>query len=230
MTEAAAHCRIHGSLIARSERRLLIFIATRLPRSVTPDQLTALGLAGSLITLFAYIATNISPTFLWIANFGLVVHWFGDSLDGTLARVRGIERPRYGYFVDQNVDALSNLFIAGGIGASPFVQPEFALLVLAAYHMLSVSTVARAVVTGRMHVAVMGLGPTEMRLGIIALNMCILAFGAPHFQLFEMDFTWCDPVLLVIFLGLVVLFLVDVRREAAALAKLDRPAHQRRPS
>src|SRR4051794_7652428 len=98
-------------LLARPEKRVLTAIARRLPRWVLPDDLTALGVAAAIGICIAYQATNADRAWLWVASALLIVHWFGDSLDGTLARVRGIERPRYGYYLDHLVDAISTAFI-----------------------------------------------------------------------------------------------------------------------
>src|SRR3954453_14318119 len=98
-------------LLARYEKRVLTAVARRLPRWVLPDDLTALGVAAAVGICIASIATNADHAWLWGASALLVVPWLGDSLDGTLARVRGIERPRYGYYLDHLVDAISTTCI-----------------------------------------------------------------------------------------------------------------------
>ncbi len=108
-------------LLARPEKRLLRWIASRLPRWVLPDDLTALGVLSALAIGGAYQLSNQSLDWLWVANALLVVHWLGDSLDGTLARVREIERPTYGYYLDHLIDAASTAAIGIGLGLSPFM-------------------------------------------------------------------------------------------------------------
>src|SRR3954464_4061487 len=108
-------------LLAKPEKRLLRAIASRLPRWIVPDDLTALGVAAAIAICVAYQATNANRAWLWVASALLVVHWFGDSLDGTLARVRKAERPRYGYYLDHLVDAVSTACIGIGLGLSPFM-------------------------------------------------------------------------------------------------------------
>src|SRR4051794_7095727 len=110
-TSAVESTREPNFLLARHEKRALTAIARRLPRWILPDDLTALGVVAAVAICIAYQATNVSPGWLWVASGLLVVHWLGDSLDGTLARVRGIERPRYGYYLDHLVDAISTAFI-----------------------------------------------------------------------------------------------------------------------
>jgi archaetidylinositol phosphate synthase len=94
--------------VAEIERRALVGIATRLPAAVTPNTLTAVGLLGALIAMFGYFLAVGRPAMLWLANIGFVLNWFGDSLDGTVARVRGIERPHFGFFLDKSTDVLAH--------------------------------------------------------------------------------------------------------------------------
>src|SRR4051794_4158652 len=110
-TTAAAHSREPKFLLAPFERRALPWLAQRLPKWVLPDHLTALGVLAALGIGAAYGLSNDGAVWLWVASALLVVHWFGDSLDGTLARVRRIERPRYGYYLDHLTDAISTAFI-----------------------------------------------------------------------------------------------------------------------
>src|SRR5688572_11914557 len=101
--------RIQGNLLAVQERRLLTWICQRLPAWVTPDQLTVLALLGAVAVFAGYAGSNFDRNWLWLPVAGYIVHWFGDSLDGSLARFRAIERPRYGYFVDHSADVLGAL-------------------------------------------------------------------------------------------------------------------------
>lgn len=206
--------RHNGSLIAAWEKLALIAIAKRLPAFATPNFLTAFGVFGAVVVLISYCFGNIDVWFLWLANLGIVIHWLGDSLDGTVARVRGIERPKFGFFLDQTVDLISNLLIALGIGLSPWVRLDVALLMLTAYHMLAVYVLVYSLVQGEFHLDVAGFGPTEMRLGIIVLNLAIMAIGAPSLTVAGLPFTWCDVLLLVIFVGLIALFLFELISKA----------------
>jgi archaetidylinositol phosphate synthase len=114
-------------LLARVEAYALRSIAVRLPRWVLPDHLTALGVVAALGVGACYLLSNHSPAWLWAASALLVVHWLGDSLDGTLARVRRIERPRYGYYLDHLTDAFSTVVIGIGLGLSPYMLLATAL-------------------------------------------------------------------------------------------------------
>jgi len=139
--------RVHLSFLARYERHLLLWLAVRLPNIVTPDRLTTFGLAGALLCGLAYAATPFSAGFLWLASLGLIANWFGDSLDGTLARCRGIERPRYGFFIDHTTDVASQVFIFLGLGVSPYMHLEMACLALMSYWVAALYTFIRALAT-----------------------------------------------------------------------------------
>jgi archaetidylinositol phosphate synthase len=164
-------------LLARHERRVLTTIARRLPRWILPDDLTALGVAAAVGICIAYQATNADRAWLWVASALLVVHWLGDSLDGTLARVRGIERPRYGYYLDHLVDAISTACIGIGLGLSPYMLLATGALIVVAYLMLSINVYLESYALGRFSIGYGRLGPTEVRVALIALNVA-LALGA----------------------------------------------------
>src|SRR3954466_8486342 len=163
-------------LLARHEKRVLTALARRLPRWVLPNDLTALGVAAAVGICIAYQATNADHTWLWVASALLVVHWLGDSLDGTLARVRGIERPRYGYYLDHLVDAFSTAAIGIGRGVSPFMLLSVGPLLVVAYLVLSINVYLESYALGRFSIGYGKVGPTEMRLLLIGLNTA-LALG-----------------------------------------------------
>lgn len=169
--------RIHGSVLAGAERRLLIWICPRLPRWVTPDQLTGLGLTAAFLIAVAYALSVFNPVWLWLAVLGYVLNWFGDSLDGTLARYRNIERPAYGYFIDHSCDGLATLLIMSGLGLSPYVRLDVALLAAAGYLLLAVHTFLVAKVADIFKVSQAGIGPTEVRLVLIALTTAMFFLG-----------------------------------------------------
>ncbi|HYC94316.1 MAG TPA: CDP-alcohol phosphatidyltransferase family protein [Sphingomicrobium sp.] len=169
--------RIQGNLLARAERRLLNWLCARLPAWVKPDQLTALGLIGAAMVLIGYAASGSDAQWLWLAIAGFVVHWFGDSLDGSLARFRHIERPRFGYFIDHSADGLGNLMIVGGLGLSPFVRLDVSLIALAGYYLLSIHAFLAARVLGELRLSYAAAGPTELRLALIGMTLLMLSFG-----------------------------------------------------
>lgn len=172
--------RIQENLLARAERRVLNRLCAAMPNWVTPDQLTALGMAGAVLILAGYLASAEHPAWLWLAIGGFVLHWFGDSLDGSLARFRKIERPRYGYFLDHSCDGLATAMIVAGIGLSPYVAMDAALLGLAGYLLLSIHAFLTVRVLGELPLTYLSLGPTEVRLLLIVLTIAFLVFGVPQ--------------------------------------------------
>jgi len=170
--------RIQANLLAKAERRVLTWLCARLPAWVTPDVLTALGLAGALIIFAGYALSAVDPAWLWVVVAGFVVHWLGDSLDGSLARFRQIERPDFGYFIDHSTDGLANLLILAGLGLSPFVRLDIALFALAGYLLLSVHAFLAARVIGELRLSYLAAGPTELRLVLVAITLSMFAFGA----------------------------------------------------
>jgi phosphatidylglycerophosphate synthase len=214
-------------LLAAPERRLLRAIAARLPRWVMPDHLTALGIAGALGVGAGYALTLFHPGWLWLASAMLVVNWFGDSLDGTTARVRQIERPKYGYYLDHAVDGINTLAVGVGIGISPYVPLEVALLLVIAYLCLSINLYLEAQVVGVFDMGYGIFGPTEVRLLLILANTGLWAgetvagLAAAHV---ERVATW-------VFLGVTAgMFYAFARRfsiNLRRLARLEPPGRRR---
>jgi len=163
-------------LLARPEARVLEWIARRLPARVMPDHLTALGVAAAAAIAVAYALSGHSTAWLWAASGLLVVHWLGDSLDGTLARVRRAERPRYGYYLDHLVDAIATTLIGVGLGFSPYMLVATGLVLVVAYLVLSINTYLETNTLGVFSLGYGRLGPTEARVGLIAINT-LLALG-----------------------------------------------------
>lgn len=224
MADVQSQERVLSSLTSVAEKRLLIWLAERMPSWVTPDLLTIVGVLGSLIVFLGYLLSHLGPAYLWVVIAGLVVNWFGDSVDGTLARVRHIERPRYGFYVDHGVDVISQTLIILGIGASPFVHWQFAALVLIGYLSISVLTYVRAFVDGVFKISYGRIGPTEMRI-VLALatlvmglfpNPADIATGIPGHA--ESPY---DLLLLAIAAILEVAFVVSFLRGARELADVD---------
>jgi phosphatidylglycerophosphate synthase len=193
---AAAATREKTFLLARPEARALEWIARRVPQRVLPDHLTLLGVVAAVGIAAAYVLSNGDSAWLWAASGLLVVHWLGDSLDGTLARVRRIERPTYGYYLDHLVDAVATAVIGIGLGLSPYLLLATGTVLVIAYLVLSINTYLETQALGVFRLGYGRLGPTEARLGLIALNTA-LALGAPlGFELAGVGLTALDVVVL----------------------------------
>jgi phosphatidylglycerophosphate synthase len=160
-------------LLAAPEKRLLVAMAKRMPAAVNSDHLTALGVLGALGAGAAYYMTNRDPAWFWLASAMLVVNWFGDSLDGTVARVRKIERPRFGFYLDHAVDAFATVVIGAAVGLSPWVSFDVALVLVIAYLVLSINVYLEAQVFKRFQLSYGLLGPTEARILLILVNTAL---------------------------------------------------------
>ena len=204
-------------LLAGPERRLLRRIAAALPARVTSDSLTALGVAGAAAAGVAYALSASQAWWLWVASIAIVINWFGDSLDGTLARVRRHERPRYGYYLDHIVDAVSTAAIGVGIGLSGWVDLEVALLLVVAYLSLSINVYLESAVFGVFRIAYGRLGPTEVRIILILANAAlVLAGGSASRETVALLTNLGATLLAVAMLGIL------MARFAANLNRLDR--------
>lgn len=199
--------RIQQNVLARSERRLLNWLCARLPAWVTPDQLTTLGFAGAVMVAAGYVLSWLGAGWLVLSLVGYVVHWFGDSLDGSLARWRRIERPTYGYFVDHSVDAVATLLMVGGIGVSPYMRLDVALMAVIGYLLLSIHSFLAAKVIGEFRLSYMAGGPTELRLMLMTMTILMPVVGAE--MVMETAFSAFDLFALLIASILVTLFVVQ---------------------
>jgi archaetidylinositol phosphate synthase len=156
--------RVHGSLLAAAEKRLLIRMASRLPDWVNSDHLTALGALAMVAAGLSYAVAPIWPWALVMVVVFLTVNWFGDSLDGTLARVRHHERPRYGFYVDHVLDAVGILFLIGGLVAGGFLHIAPAAAFLVAYYLLTIEIALATHALGTFRISYWKFGPTELRI------------------------------------------------------------------
>jgi len=185
-------------LLARHEGRVLDWIARRLPSRVMPDHLTVMGVLAAFGIAGAYLLSNGDRAWLWAASALLVVHWLGDSLDGTLARVRRIERPKYGYYLDHLVDALATAVIGLGLGLSPWMLLAVGLAIVVAYLVLSINTYLETYAFGVFTLGYGRLGPTEARLGLIVLNTLIALGVGLGFEVGGLGLTVLDVIGLAI--------------------------------
>lgn len=168
--------RIQRGLLTGLERRTLLWIAPRLPQAVNSDHLTLLALVAMAGVGASYWLASVTPIGLVLATLLLAVNWFGDSLDGTLARVRDQQRPRYGYYVDHVVDVVGTTFLFGGLALSGLMQPEIAAVTLLAYFLVSLEVYLATHSLGEFHMSFFGVGPTELRILLAAGNVALLLF------------------------------------------------------
>jgi archaetidylinositol phosphate synthase len=205
------------SVLAAAEKRLLIHIAKRLPAWINSDHLTVLGGVAMLGAGASYWLSARYPLTLVLAVVFLAINWFGDSLDGTVARVRNCQRPRYGFYVDHILDTVGALFIVAGLGLSGHMTPLVAAVVLAAYYMLSIEVYLAASVLKTFRMGFFGFGPTELRIlmaiGTVALfNHAKVNIAGHAFLLFDVGGV-CAAA------GMIVFFLASSARNTGALYK-----------
>lgn len=223
MNDINNHRRVNDILLGPLERPTLQWLAANMPAWVTPDLCTAIGVLGALVTGLSYLLSNYSNAFLWLASFGFIVNWFGDSLDGTLARHRRIERPVFGFFVDHTTDAFSQLVIFLGLGLTPYVTFNIACLASISYLLLSVLVYVRTSAVGEFKISYGMLGPTEIRAIAILLNTAMY-FGSIYapawkFEIAGQAFTPYDLVLAGVALLMFIFFVTTTIQETIRLAK-----------
>jgi phosphatidylglycerophosphate synthase len=224
MSEINNHRRVNDILLGPLERPTLKWLAAHMPAWVTPDTCTIVGVLGSLGVAASYILSSYDRNLLWLASLGFVVNWLGDSLDGTLARYRRIERPVYGFFVDHTIDAFSVSVIMLGLGLTPYVSFNVACLTLIAYLLLCVLVFVRTSAVGEFKISYGRLGPTEIRVLAIFLNT-VMYFGgvqtsqASRGPLSQIIISPYDLFLAGLAVLLLSFFLVTAVKETVKLAK-----------
>ena len=221
MGDIKPHKRVNDILLGPLERPTLQWLAAHMPDWINPDILTGIGILGAVLIFFSYWLSNEVSGFLWIANLGFVINWFGDSLDGTLARYRQSERPKYGFFVDHTVDSFNEVLIVLGLGLSPYVTFSVACLALIGYLLMSILVYIRTYVNGVFQLSYGKFGPTEVRVILILLNIVMFFLGVPDVKLpLGLNTVYDIPIALIAAI-LAILYTVGSIRGAVELAKME---------
>ncbi len=173
-TAVQLHARENNSLSADVEKRALVWMSERMPGWVNSDHLTLLGFAGMIVTGFAYWAASYNEAALLLVVVGLTVNWFGDSMDGTLARVRNKLRPRYGFYVDHMVDVFGVSAVLAGLGISRFMSPAVAAGLFMAYMLVSIDIYLATHALGKFKISFGIFGGTELRFLLALGSMAVL--------------------------------------------------------
>lgn len=221
MNDIKSHKRVNDIFLAPLERPALQWLAAHMPAWVSPDILTGVGLIGAVVIFLGYCLTSFDKNFLLLASLGFVINWFGDSLDGTLARYRNTQRPRYGFFVDHTMDAFSEVLVFIGLGLSPYVHFGIACLALIGYLLMSILVYVRTCVNGEFKISYSRIGPTEMRVIAISANLLIYFIGNPMIKLPLLSITIYDFIVAIVAALLVLVFMISTVRQANQLSKLE---------
>lgn len=221
MDNIKSHKRVNDILLGPLERPALAWLAARLPKWVTPDILTGLGLLAGILIALSYWLTNVNKNFLWLASFGFFLNWYGDSLDGTVARFRKIERPRYGFFIDHNMDAITSILIFWGLGLSPYVDFKIAMLGLSSYMLLAVFVYVLTYATGVFRISSSKIGPTEIRAIAVLANTIVYYVGNPKIEFLFGAYTLYSLIVLGVAIMLFGLFIINVTQEAKNLLQVE---------
>lgn len=180
--------RIQESVLANSEKKLLVRMANHVPAWINSDHLTLLGFAAQLMTGFSYAMARANRMWL-IAGIGfLALNWLGDSLDGTLARVRNQQRPRYGFYVDHILDSIGAVGLMGGLALSGYMSPLIAIGLLVLFLLLSIQSYLATYTLGEFRMSFWSFGPTELRLLLMCGNLTLFRWPwvlHGHYRLFD---------------------------------------------
>jgi len=166
--------RLQQSFVAAAEKRTLIWLAERTPIWINSDHLTLLGFAAQCLAGVCYALARWHRSMLLVGIVFLALNWLGDSLDGTLARVRNCQRPRYGFYVDHVADTFAAFFLMGGLALSGYIHPAIAFGLLIAFLMLSIEAYLATYTLGQFQLSYWKFGPTEIRLLLAAGNLALL--------------------------------------------------------
>lgn len=220
--------RIQTSFLNATEKKVLVWLARRQPEWMTSDILTGIGTFGAVIIAAGYILSGWDPKFLWLSSLGFVINWYGDSLDGTLARVRDMQRPVYGYYIDHTVDAICEVLIFVSVGLSGLMHIWIAMAALVMYLLLTINVCMNAHLKREFKLTYAKMGPTEFRLIMILINTLLVLITplrefSSSFVLLghEVVFGVLDYVGVVVVAVLVVIYLVTVSKDLKGYAVAD---------
>ena len=220
--------RIQTSVLNALEKKVLVYLAERQPKWMTSDILTYIGTFGAMVIAGGYILSSWNINFLWLSSLGFIINWYGDSLDGTLARVRKMQRPIYGYYIDHTIDAINEVMIFVGVGLSGLMHLEIALLALVMYFLMTINVSINAHLKKEFKLTYASMGPTEFRIIMIIINT-IFALIRP-LRDFSHSFTLCghtftfgalDYIGILIIIILALMHLTTVRKDIKDYAKID---------
>jgi phosphatidylglycerophosphate synthase len=212
--------RIQQAFTAKLEKQALVWMAERMPARINSDHLTALGAVAQFLAGVTYALAGFSPRWLIATNFFIALNWFGDSLDGTLARVRNQQRPRYGFYVDHVIDTFGAAFLMGGLAVSGFLHWTIALAMLVAFLMCSIEVYLATYTLGKFQLSYGKFGPTEIRIALCIGNVALMY--RPWVHLFGQQFRLFDVGGVIAVAGMIAIMVVSTIRHTAQLYREER--------
>lgn len=212
--------RVQQAITARLEKKILVWLAEQVPDSVSPDHLTALGFAAQFLAGASYALARWNKFALLLAVVFIGINWFGDSLDGTLARYRGKLRPRYGFYVDHMVDTFGSLFLMSGLALSGFIHWQIAVGMLVGFLVLSVESYLTTYTIGKFPMSHGFFGPTEIRILLIIGSVALLRW--PHVHRFGHDFLLFDIGGAIAIAGMLLMSVISTVRHTVTLYREER--------
>jgi len=208
------------SILAPLEKRALLWLAARMPSRVNSDHLTLLGMSAMFLAGLSYYLSRWNPLYLHMVSFWLVVNWFGDSLDGTLARYRNRLRPKYGYYVDHVADMFGHMFLLGGLALSGYMTESIAIGLLILFYMLSINAYLATYSVGIFKMSYWLFGPTELRVLLIIGNFALLY--RPRVDLFGGNYLLYDVGGLIGMIGMALILLISIIKNTVTLYNRER--------
>ena len=220
--------RIQTSVLNALEKKVLVYLAERQPRWMTSDILTYIGVFGAVVIAAGYVLSAWNINFLWLSSLGFIINWYGDSLDGTLARVRKTQRPIYGYYLDHTIDAINEVMIFVGVGLSGLMHLEISLLALVMYLLMTINVSINAHLKKEFKLTYASLGPTEFRIIMIIINTLFVTV-APlrefscgfHICGHQLAFSALDLIGIAIIIILALMHLTTVHKDIKGYAEMD---------
>ncbi len=212
--------RLQESITAAPERKVLLWLAARMPAKINSDHLTLLGFLSMCLAGASYAFARWHPFGLLLAAIFLALNWFGDSLDGTLARVRNCQRPRYGFYVDHMIDSVGAIFLMGGFAASGFIDWRIAVGMLVAFLLLSIETYLASYTLGVFRLSFAKLGPTEIRILLALGNLAL--WLRPNAKLPGLSLRVFDFGGLIAIFGMLIMFVIAAVFHTRSLYRQER--------
>src|SRR3989475_12345153 len=208
------------SILSKLEKRCLVWMAERMPTRINSDHLTVLGATGMFLAGLCYWYARWNRLGLLLVILFLAVNWFGDSLDGTLARVRNRQRPRYGFYVDHIVDSFGAIFLIGGLGMSGYMTGTVALVLIIAYFLLAIEIYLATYTIGIFRLSFGVWGPTELRI-VLAIGSFVLLYK-PIVTVAGRHYLLCDVSGVIAIIGLISIAIINSIRNTIRLYREER--------